>query len=481
MNSIYKKPIFCLHAYIIIIGLNIFSSQLFAQRSTGHDGTITIDFLDTMGRFKPVNGVNGGPFNYGMHSYDITEYHAQAGFSTTRLHDANWPHPDVVDVNTIFPIPDADPDDPNNYLFKKTDDYIAPIIKNGSEVIYRLGVSIEHYTKYFNHPPQDYDKWAKVCVNIIKHYNEGWADGFKYNIKYWEVWNEPDITSMWSAPLERYFELYEKVSKAIKAHDPSLKVGGPAATDVTDSSALTRPFLKFCRDKSLALDFFSWHLYPNRAEDFLKHGTLARNVLNEFGFNQTESFVDEWHYMTSWKSLVPRDSQDTTVRASFSKTVGVEAAAFAAAVLIQLQDYPIDMANFYCADYSPWSMFDTYGIPSKVFFSFKAFNELVRSAGRVACKQTGNDKNIVVAASLSDSRNSGTILVSNPSTTSKTYSVVIKNFPVHGDLIADIKRIDRKNNLGFSQSRSISAISSGLKLNVPANSVCLIKLKPTNH
>lgn len=25
------------------------------------------------------------------------------------------------------------------------------------------------------------------------HYNDGWADGFSYNITYWEVWKEPDL------------------------------------------------------------------------------------------------------------------------------------------------------------------------------------------------------------------------------------------------------------------------------------------------
>ncbi|MBI4578450.1 MAG: hypothetical protein HY718_02035 [Planctomycetes bacterium] len=40
---------------------------------------------------------------------------------------------------------------------------------------------------------KDFAKWAKICVNIIRHYNEGWADGFHYNIRYWEIWNEPNV------------------------------------------------------------------------------------------------------------------------------------------------------------------------------------------------------------------------------------------------------------------------------------------------
>ena len=35
-------------------------------------------------------------------------------------------------------------------------------------------------------------KWANVCKHIVMHYNAGWANGFYYNIKNWEVWNEPE-------------------------------------------------------------------------------------------------------------------------------------------------------------------------------------------------------------------------------------------------------------------------------------------------
>ena len=77
-----------------------------------------------------------------------------------------------MDINTIFPLFLADPDDPRNYLFEKTDDYLAPIIKNKSDIVYRLGQSIEHFSNYYINPPKDYEKWAKICINIIRHYNE---------------------------------------------------------------------------------------------------------------------------------------------------------------------------------------------------------------------------------------------------------------------------------------------------------------------
>ncbi len=191
---------------------------------------------------------------------------AEAGFPVARLHDVRWPSPDACDVSTIFPLAHLDPDDPKNYLFAKTDDYLAAILAAKSKIVYRLGQSIEPWSKYHTHPPRDMDRFARVCVNIIRHYNDGWADGFHHGITHWEIWNEPDmkLPLMWLGSQEDYFRLYETVARAIKAHDPKLKVGGPALTSM--SSDWARPFVAHCRDRKLPLDFFSFHVYSAKPQ-----------------------------------------------------------------------------------------------------------------------------------------------------------------------------------------------------------------------
>jgi hypothetical protein len=55
-------------------------------------------------------------------------------------------------------------------------------------VNYRLGQNIEHTARnYFAHKPADFDRWAAICLGIIRHYNEGWAHGFRHGIRYFEV------------------------------------------------------------------------------------------------------------------------------------------------------------------------------------------------------------------------------------------------------------------------------------------------------
>ena len=117
------------------------------------------------------------------------------------------------------------PSRPSSYHFAPTDDYLKSILAVGSGVMYRLGESIEHTPrKYYVHKPPDYDQWAKICLGIIRHYNEGWADGFRFNLRYFEIWNEAEIgPPQWDGNSEDYYRLYATAAKAIKTRWPKLR------------------------------------------------------------------------------------------------------------------------------------------------------------------------------------------------------------------------------------------------------------------
>ena len=41
--------------------------------------------------------------------------------------------------------------------------------------------------------------------NVIRHYTEGKWNGYRYDIEYWEIWNEPDLgPKMWTGTLEAF-------------------------------------------------------------------------------------------------------------------------------------------------------------------------------------------------------------------------------------------------------------------------------------
>ena len=193
-----------------------------------------VDFTRKNGIIRRLNGGNLGPqMTRGNidHGLAVTEF-SELEIPITRLHDAPLGNPGMrlVDTQHIFGNFRADAQNPDNYYFIATDDHLRDIRAAGSEIFFRLGTSIEHTpNNYFAFPPQDYEKWADVCVNIIRHYNEGWNNGFSWNIIYWEIWNEPDGGFWKPDPNAAQFVPLLKIAyEELKAADPEnvVMVGG---------------------------------------------------------------------------------------------------------------------------------------------------------------------------------------------------------------------------------------------------------------
>ena len=137
----------------------------------------TVDASIRSGAFKPINSVNGGPIiNLGNY-YDNGEYYRAMDPPFVRLHDVPYAYMGAVDIHCIFPDFNAVANDLENYHFDQTDLYIDSILSAGSKVLYRLGERIEKGPEMYHiNPPDDLEKWVRVCCNIIRHYNMGWPD-----------------------------------------------------------------------------------------------------------------------------------------------------------------------------------------------------------------------------------------------------------------------------------------------------------------
>ena len=160
---------------------------------------IRVNFNNIVGAMKIMHGVNNGPFVSGNDQVRGNQKTYKAcRIPYARTHDASffsgYGGNHTVDVNFIFTDFDADVNDPASYDFACTDQYMKQIIDSGTKPFFRLGSRIEHEVKKYNtFPPKDFQKWAEICEHIIAHYTEGWCDGFKYDMEYWEIWGEPDL------------------------------------------------------------------------------------------------------------------------------------------------------------------------------------------------------------------------------------------------------------------------------------------------
>ena len=133
-----------------------------------------------------MNSVNNGPVSSVRAFSNFNDYKA-ARIPYARNHDASFYSgfggEFSVDVHRIFRDFSRDVNDPDAYSFKSTDDYVKTTYEAGTKVFYRLGAAIEHYEKRGTYPPADFFKWAQICEHIIRHYTEGWANGFTYDME----------------------------------------------------------------------------------------------------------------------------------------------------------------------------------------------------------------------------------------------------------------------------------------------------------
>ena len=353
----------------------------------------SVDFSKVSGRIKPLHGVNNAPEPDCEASYrDVL---TRAGIPFVRLHDmgGHYAAARYVDIANVFPDFDKDPTDPASYDFAFTDWLIADIYRQGSEVVYRLGCSIEpeHFIKPRNiYPPADNLKWARICEGIIRHYNEGWANGFHFGIRYWEIWNEPDNTPdvrdnpMWKGSPEQYYALYEVASTYLKQLFPDLMIGGYAScgfyavlggyVKAANSSERTEYFIDFfhgflahIRAKHCPLDFFSWHSYADAASNVI-FAEYARKTLDEYGYDKTEMHLNEWN--------PGRDVRGTT-----------QDMALIAQMLCRMHTTDVRVMNYY--DAQPWSTYAGVYDGNKrtvapAYYALVYYNALYRLGGCAA-------------------------------------------------------------------------------------------------
>jgi xylan 1,4-beta-xylosidase len=446
---------------------------------------VQVDFQATQGLIRPLHGVNLGPLCY-RGTVDLSVYHRELAIPLTRLHDVPWVNAEAVDIHTVFPDFRNDPAQAESYQFAPTDDYILAITNVQSRIVYRLGESIEHTARQYHvHPPSDPQKWAAICLGIIRHYNHGWAQGFRHDIRYWEIWNEPDVRpSMWTGTDLDYFRLYEVTAKAIKAEFPEVKVGGPALGgtgrflgDSFQPSAFLTNFLSFCQQHQAPLDFFSWHCYTSQPWELPRRAGAVRHLLDQYGFVQTESHLNEWNYLPNddWRPLV-RQGQGTPRERWFEEMGGPAGAAFDATVLLLLQDAPVDAANFYTGEIQGFGLFNFQGVPKTSFYAFKAFRELLNTPMRV--QAIGNQAGqLAVLAGVGANRSRAAVLVSNFKAAGERLDVLLQNRPWEGPTQYEVLVVDATHNLAQVAQGVLQPSVRTLPLNLKAPSVALIKLR----
>lgn len=457
---------FCLIASMLFLAVGLSAA----------DYKVSVFPDEVTGPVKPMNAVNNGPIISNLYWYKMLH------IPFCRTHDSatnnSYGGKNTVDITAIFPDFDADVDDPKSYHFTETDNYFKVIADGGSKILYRLGQTIENNKmqpiKKGCYPPKDFKKWARICEHIVRHYNEGWADGFHYDIPYWEIWNEPNLDiyqkhveddpKAWAGTVEQFAELYAVATRHLKKCFPHLKIGGPALSGLT----MADEFLGEIAKRKGVMDFFSYHCYGKVPEKMGTQAVKAQELLEKYGYKGAETILDEWNYVRRWHDTPPYSAH---VRMS------EKGAAYVISCMCVGQASPVDMLMYY--DFRPTTTYNAvfdrnYYTPMKTFYSFYAWRKLA-DLGTAVRVEKGDAKGIYTAVAKGANGKIGVIVAyyseDDNECERRTVKVSIPGLPEKGEAFVQMTDYER------SFTEFPCSISKGC-INIPlyTNSFAYIEL-----
>ncbi len=412
-----------------------------------------------LGPIERFAGTNVGP-RWPGNPNDMTAGFRKMGVDLVRTHDFFGP----CDVHVIFPDFNADPLDPAAYDFASSDAVVAAILDAGSGVFFRLGESFEANPVH-NQPPADFNKWAQVCVQIVKHYNAGWNQGFFDGIRYWEIWNEPDIAQFWAGTAAQYADLYRITAAKLKQFDPTLQVGGPALANLASEGFLDT-FLTTVAASGAPLDFFSYHFYSSVNPWFYARAEArARELLTGHGFPAVPTFLTEWNNYSFDPQVLAELTRDDPLNA-----------AMTAATLTYSQDSGLGRAFRYRTDEFWFGLFRDNGDFSYSGQVFRDMGRFRRTPARIPV--TGGDQ---LGSTLLAGRSSGggevQLLVSDARSSASGYRVHFAGITGRSRWLYEIRRIDGGHEDVPVRSGILDANHADLQVEVAPPFVDFVRLK----
>lgn len=145
----------------------------------------------------------------------------------------------------------------------------------------------DRYDKIFTgwaYPPSNYDKWAELIYQWVKHCVERYGKA-EVETWYWELWNEPNSGYLQAEDrLKTYCRMYDYASDAVKRALPTARVGGPHATGGAEK--FVKAFVLHCLNELNAatgkigapLDFIAFHA---KGSPRVVNGRVRMGMMNQ--------------------------------------------------------------------------------------------------------------------------------------------------------------------------------------------------------
>ncbi len=173
----------------------------------------------------------------------------------------------LIRIDNIFShydVVERGPDGRLVYHFDKLDRVVDSVRAMGAEPYMCLGYMPQALAPGTTgiDPPQSYAEWQDLVFQTVKHYN---LDR-QTPIKYWEVWNEPNLDYSWSGGYPGYLQLYDSSRDGLVAADPTARIGGPTITPLDVTAPAWLMGYEQQQGGRGRVDFLSWHSFGRTVE-----------------------------------------------------------------------------------------------------------------------------------------------------------------------------------------------------------------------
>ncbi len=148
----------------------------------------------------------------------------------------------------------------NQFKWQKIDDVVNTARAKGICILANMSgtPSWANNGKAKNVPPVKKAYWKNFVKQTVKRY--------KKKIKYWEMWNEPNLSEFWTGSVEEYLDLILiPGAEAAKTIDPGCKIVGPDLAHLHSKDSKwniwLRKIIRYGGKENL--DVISHHIYDN--------------------------------------------------------------------------------------------------------------------------------------------------------------------------------------------------------------------------
>jgi hypothetical protein len=292
-------------------------------------------------------------------------------------------YPKYIRLDHIYDFYQVVSKDQNGNLilnFDKLDQVVCQIYHVGAKPFFSLGYMPQEVSVDGSlvGKPKNWRDWSFLVQKTVERYSGintvlpcGVTYPFWRSDIYYEVWNEPDLETFgkWHySGGKNYNELYYySVLGAQEAKNVlPFKIGGPVTTALYKN--WVQRFLDYVIDKSLRVDFISWHHYSKKTDDYVDDVIKLNKWLSEnpkyYRFSNIPKIISEWGYDSEKNPIADTQVGAAHTIASIRNFLG---ANIELAFLFEIKDGP---------NGSSWGILDYNGGKKPRFYALQLLNSL---------------------------------------------------------------------------------------------------------